>query len=204
MSKNKSRDYTPLLCMQQSAIAQELTKGEPLVPGIANLLNIRCHQLLNGGRFENAKEAFLGDELERGGAYLTCELADMVVAGDKEGFWHWEADTLVVDSYAVEREKSFIATSRAGRIAGLASGKARRRKSQESQGTGTTVGTTVGTNKEINTTYGSISKDVPHAGARHVFDGAATAAGDGNKATPEDFAAWRKNLDYPKENQNTK
>lgn len=184
MSKNdKSRDYTPLLCRLQLSIARQAAEGDARIPCIADLLNIRCHLLANGGKFENARESLLYSELGRGAACLTVELAEVVEAGDAPDFWHWEGDTLVVDAYDPQREKSFLDASRAGRIAGLASAKARKAKSKAASGAGTTVETSVGTSKKVNTTFSSISKAGPSAGAMGPgFDGAATAA---EKQPPE-------------------
>lgn len=182
MSKNdKSRDYTPLLCRLQLSIAKQAAEGNPLIPCIADLLNIRCHLLGNGGRFEDARDSLLNSELARGAACLTVELAKVIEAGDAPDFWHWEGGTLVVDAYDPQREKSFQDASRAGRIAGLASARARRAKSKKASGAGTTVETSVetsvGTSKKVNTTFSSISKAGPSAGAMGPgFDGAATAA----------------------------
>lgn len=195
MNKNdKSRDYTPLLCRLQLSIAKQAAEGNPLIPCIADLLNIRCHMLGNGGRFEDARDSLLNSELARGAACLTVELAKVIEAGDAPDFWHWEGDTLVVDAYDPQREKSFQDASRAGRIAGLASARARRAKSKKACGKGTTVETTVettvGTSKKVNTTFSSISKAGPSAGARGpALDGAATAAGDDEPATDEEMQA---------------
>lgn len=120
MNKNdKSRDYTPLLCRLQLSIAQQAADGDPRIPCIADLLNIRCHMLGNGGRFEDARDSLLNSELARGAACLTVELAKVIEAGDAPDFWHWEGDTLVVDFYSVAHEAALLAMKNAGVPAGF-------------------------------------------------------------------------------------
>lgn len=183
---DENEKYTALMCNMQSAIARQ-DKENPHVNSIADLLNIRCRQLCNGGVFHNAR-ALLADELERGGMFLSAENADIILAGDCPPFWHWEGDALRLDCYSLKAEKSFIGRSRAGHVAGVASGKARKAKSREGVGKGTNVGTNVGTiNKEINTPYGSISKGTPPLGAGGAFDG--DAHPDSEPATDEDMQA---------------
>lgn len=135
MNKNdKSRDYTPLLCRLQLSIAQQAADGDPRIPCIADLLNIRCHMLGNGGRFEDARDSLLNSELARGAACLTVELAKVIEAGDAPDFWHWEGDTLVVDFYSVAHEAALLAMKNGGRAGGLQSGISRNEKKDASKG----------------------------------------------------------------------
>lgn len=200
MNKNdKSRDYTPLLCRLQLSIAQQAADGDPRIPCIADLLNIRCHMLGNGGRFEDARDSLLNSELARGAACLTVELAQIILAGDAPDFWHWEGDTLVVDFYSVAHEAALLAMKNGGRAGGLQSGISRNEKKGASKDAskGASKGATKGAtnNKERNTTFtGSISKAGPSAGARGpALDGAATAAGDDEPATDEEMQPARAN-----------
>lgn len=195
MSKNdKNRDYTPLMCRQQLAIARQAAGGNPRIPCIADLLNIRCHILANGGRFENARATLLHNELGRGAACLTAELAQIIEAGDAPEFWHWEGETLVVDAYDPKREQSFLAMSQGGKK-GMAN------RWHKGEGKGARCGKTkTGNNpsdnpidniKKVNTPFRSISKAGPSAGAAGPgFDGAVPAAGNDAPATDEDIAAF--------------
>lgn len=125
---SKSEDYVPLMCTHQSAISRELVEGDPRVPGIFALLLIRCRVLLNGGRFENAREGFLLSEIERGFTGLTLDLAEIILAGDKPPFWHWEGNALVVDGYYLQAETSLINLREGGRRGGLHSAEKRKRQ----------------------------------------------------------------------------
>lgn len=189
-------EYTALMCSMQSAIAKQMRKN-PHVIGIADLLNIRCHQLCNDGVFQNARE-LLTDELERGGMYLEAEFAENILACDAPGFWHWEGGNLIVDCYSIEAQRQYLGKKRRGERGGIASGKARRKKAMQkidNAGYGTQVQTQVQTQartkKEINTTFtGSISKTAPSAGAAGGFEDAATAADEDEPATDEDIEAF--------------
>lgn len=188
--KKKNRiDYTALMCSMQSTIAKQMRKN-PHVIGIADLLNIRCHQLCNDGVFQNARE-LLTDELERGGMFIEAEFVEIILAGDAPGFWHWKDDALIVDCYSLEVQSKYLTEKRKLSYAGKISGEKRRANAEqktESARDGTHVQTHVQTHvrtkKEINTTFtGSISKAGPSAGAMGPgFDGAATAA---EKQPPE-------------------
>ena len=176
----RNNDFTPLPSRLQGDIAREILNGNPAVPGIADLLNIRCHQLVNGGRFEDARAGFLENELERNGAFLPMALARVVLEGDAPGFWHWEGDTLVVDVYDAAREKRFQAMREGGKR-----GMARRWRRQPAMPAAAGLDSPLYNplcnplynNKEINTTFGSISKAVPSAGAAGAgFDDGETGA----------------------------
>lgn len=199
----KRIDYTALMCSMQSTIAKQMRKNS-LVIGIADLLNIRCHQLCNDGVFQNARE-LLTDELERGGMFIEAEFAEIILAGDAPGFWHWEDDALIVDCYSLEAQSKYLTEKRKTSDAGKISGEKRRAKAEqktESARDGTHVRTHVQTHvrtkKERNTTFSSISKAGPSAGAMGPgFDGAAHAAGgepaadDNESVTNEDIDAFR-------------
>lgn len=183
------------MCRQQSAISRELDDGEPRIPGISDLLLIRCRMLLNGGRFENARDGFLLNERERGLAGLTLGMADIILAGDRPPFWHWEGDALVVDGYYLKAEANFISFREGGREGGIKSAKTRKKrrrenlhnalkKSKEDRGKGASP-----INKEINTPYGSISKGTPTLGAGYASD---DDSPDGERATQEDMEAFFK------------
>lgn len=124
--RNRNDEYVPLMCALQSAISRELAYGDSRVPGVNALLLIRCRQCLNGGRIENARAGFLCNELERGGAFLSAKSAAVVLAGDRPPFWHWEGETLVVDSYSRKAEERFLKMRNGGRKGGRASARGRK------------------------------------------------------------------------------
>lgn len=208
--EDTSKNYVAVLLTWADDIA---ARPEAEEVRVALLLSMACFIRKNGGRIADAVATF-ENERKRGLYGLT--LAQWEFIKQQAGFtpfWHFEGDSLVVDFYSVYHESSLMAKIEGGRNGGLKSGEVRRQKAElqnktkdASKDASKDALKDALNNKEINTTYGSISKDVPHAGARHVFDdGAATAAGGEDKATPEevaDVAAMWKSLRYPKEPQN--
>lgn len=174
MSNNdKSTAYVPVLITWQ----EKIIIAPASLTRIALLLAMECMKRQNGGRIEDARHA-LEDERIRGLYGLNAD--DWAqLQQEASPFWHFEGDTMVVDFYSAYHEQQMRSRSNAGRIAGLASGKARSKKSAQSAagvGAGTFVERPLQrslNNKRINIlpNGSNISKDSPPGGGGEVFCG---------------------------------
>lgn len=174
MSNNdKSTAYVPVLITWQ----EKIIIAPARLTRIALLLAMECMKRQNGGRIEDARHT-LKDERIRGLYGLSAD--DWAqLQQNTSPFWHFEGDTLVVDFYSAYHEQQMRSRSNAGRIAGLASGKARSKKSAQSAagvGAGTFVERPLQrslNNKRINIlpNGSNIPKDSPPGGGGEVFCG---------------------------------